>query len=142
MNRVLLALAFLLFSSLILACSPAAGLDPRYIAVSDTDMTWTRAVQWCSDRGGRLPKINGSDSLPGSAVNEAGALTINGIGEVNITDLSITPWEATGLPSYVYWSGTVYADSPNTSWFFGDDDGLFSVYHFDQSGTLRVVCVP
>ena len=147
MNRMFLALglAFLVLSPWLWPAINPAGAAPRYIAVSDEGMTWEEAVQWCSARGGKLPKINGVDSLRRSAMDTKGTVAIDGVGSV-ITGPSAgdftTPWRATGLPGGRYWTGTVVPDVPAFSWYFQSNADSVILYSYAQCNARRAVCVP
>ena len=123
-----------------------ADPSPRYIAVSDAEMTWHQARDWCAARGGRLPLINNAESLGRDVVfGTKGTVTIDGVGRVNVGPIReefTTSWDDTGLPGSYYWTGTVNADSPGLSWHFINDDIYVYVYYYGQGDVLRVVCVP
>jgi len=124
-----------------------AAPSPRYSAVSDTEMTWQDAGDWCAARGGKLPLINGASSLPSPLPTPS--VSIDGVGTIDATGSgsyypSVTPWANTGpLPTgYYYWTGTADTDLPGFSWYFDNLGGDVGVDSSDQSYGGRVVCVP
>ena len=118
-----------------------------FIAKSDSTMNWADAVAWCQQQGGRLPRINNSDSLTWATVGETrGTVTIDGIGLVNTgphlpRDFT-TPWFNTGLPIGAYWTGTVLSGRPADSWLFNVYSGRVYITARHQDIGRRVVCVP
>lgn len=108
------------------AAAKAAG----FIALSESDMTWEQAKAFCSQAGGKLPLIGGSNSLP----NIPKGTPIEGFGAVG------GPWPAS-LPSDGYWTGTEPAAYPGYSWYVIDFGGSVDVFRH-QGFTSRVVCVP
>ena len=83
-----------------------------FIALSDSSMNWTDAVAWCQRQGGRLPRINNSESLPFGNVpivqveRYFDSSSIDGFGN------SHRLWSEVGLPSPAnYWTGTVISSS-------------------------------
>ena len=99
-----------------------------FIALSETHMTWSDAKDFCQQQGGKLPRINGSDSWDGR-----GEFTVDGFGAKG------APWPS-ALPSSVpYWTGTAFNARPVLSWFVHAEGSGIDRYH--QSNTLRVACV-
>ena len=103
----------------------------RFIAISDSRMTWADAKAYCQQKGGRLPLIGGSSSL--SSVPKGAPL--DGFG----TEGGPIP---TGLPGGTYWTGTEGGAGPRYSWFVFEGGGKVGVNSGHQSYGLRVVCVP
>ena len=93
-------------------------------ALSDAPMNWPDAVAFCQQQGGRLPRINNSDSSGGNIVS------IDGIGVRG-------PWPS-GLPRDTYWTGTTSTHNSGYSWTVRPN--------FNQarphSEAYRVVCIP
>jgi len=77
-------------------------LPPGFIAMSERPLNWSDAKAFCQQQGGRLPRINNSDSW-----------SWDGWGEVTIDDFGArgAPWPS-GLPGDRYWTGTEHAVSP------------------------------
>jgi len=86
----------------------AAAPKQAFIAVSDISMNWAAAKAWCEQRGGRLPLINGAVSLTWNQITGPRTALIDGFGQINTGPSSdwTTPWESTGLPLDLFWSGT------------------------------------
>ena len=108
-------------------------LPPGFIAVSDTRMNWYDAKAFCEQQGGRLPRINGTDSWDGK-----GEATIDGFGVMG------APWPS-GLPNGIHWTGTEVTDGPGNSWHVGDRvarGGHVGGSYDCKSIPRRVVCVP
>ena len=164
---VFLGLALLVFSSLALADEPAGQAapkdNPRYIEGSFKHASfpsWRLAAEWCSEQGGRLPKINGADSLPYSAVLGAkGTVRIDGVGEVNTgpnrsrafgePSYFTTPWSDAGLPRPIptrsnFWTGTAVDGSPDTYWAFTGGSGYISIseQRSPSYSSGSAICVP
>jgi putative hemolysin len=137
-----------------------SALGARYVAVSDTEMTWDEAKAWCAARGGRLPLINGASSLSSSdVVSSPGTVSIDGIGPVSMEGTTVdtmtrarprsdftTPWSSTGLPSNRYWTGTEYGSVSGNAWSV-HDTGLNggTIYlggNRKRDHPNRAVCVP
>ena len=123
----------------------ACGSD-SYIAVSDEGMTWQDARDWCAARGGRLPLINNAESLGENVLNRRGTLRIDGVGKVNVGPESrdwTTSWDYRRLPGFIYWTGTVDAVNPGSSWRFSGNGGyVHLISNFPQGYAIQVVCVP
>ena len=107
---------------------------PGFIAMSERPLNWSNAVAYCQQQGGRLPRINGSDSW---AFADHDRIThIDGFGAV------ASPWPS-GLPSAdFFWTGTEVTDDPGDSWIVYDIGGEVSDGFDRQSRVNRVVCVP
>jgi len=84
----------------------ASEVPPGFIAVSESRMNWADATAWCATHGGRLPRINNSDSW-----NYEGKATIEGFGTQG------SPSWPPGLPGGFYWTGTVDTAPPGLSLF-------------------------
>ena len=96
--------------------------------LSDSPMNWSDAKAFCLQKGGRLPRINNSDSWDGK-----GEFTIDGFGTIG------TPWPS-DLPDAHYWTSTEYTANPGLSWVLGG--GSIHVNLSLQSHDYRVICVP
>lgn len=91
---------------------PEVARANGFIALSDSSMNWTDAIAWCQRQGGRLPRINNSESLPFGNVpivqvkRYFESSSIDGFGN------SHRLWSEVGLPSPAnYWTGTVISSS-------------------------------
>ena len=119
-----------------LALPKLAEADPKlkklgFIETSDSLMTWADANAYCDSKGGRLPRINKSNSWNGQ-----GTMTIDGFGTVG------EPWPKE-LPFITYWTGTVNNSSPGTACVVLEDpDGKVEVSNFIHDTTNGVACVP
>jgi len=102
----------------------------EFIAQSESRMNWSDAKAFCQRRGGRLPRINNSDSWAGK-----GKAAIDGFG------VSGASWPS-DLPEANYWMGTDYAGFPGYSWLVYVNDGNVHIFNRRQSYDARVVCVP
>jgi len=92
----------LLLSMCLLPIAPAAvDAKTTIIALSDSRMFWQDAAAYCQERGGRLPRINKSDSWDGSDTAD-----IDAFGAVGDN------WPA-DLPRAFYWTGTKYTANPD-----------------------------
>jgi len=109
---------------------PDQKLPPDFIALSESPMSWSDAKAFCRQQGGRLPRINDSDSWDGR-----GGTTIDGFGAGG------APWSS-GLPGDYYWTGTEFTGNPGNSWLVNDYGGNVGVRYGRQSDLVRVVCVP
>ena len=121
----------------------AALKGSGFIALSDNLMNWADAKAWCQQQGGRLPRINNSDSLASGAIWDSAnnrfvaGIRIDGFGAPG------RPWSEVGLPSAFYWTGTEYSDRPGDSWFVDGVGGdSVDVHNHHQGNAFRVVCVP
>jgi hypothetical protein len=115
------------------AAIAAAPKEGFIIAVSDTAMNWADAKAWCEQQGGRLPRINDSDSW---AWNDRDKITrIEGFGAPGAS------WPSS-LPLGNSWTGTESTGSTGGSWVVGVFDGNVFVNVILQSRSFHVVCVP
>ena len=71
--------------------------EAGFIAMSDKPMNWNDAVAFCKRHGGKLPRINNSNSWDGKNPPAHGIL-IDGFGYGH------RPWSDVGLPSADYWT--------------------------------------
>jgi len=92
-------------------------------------MTWADAKAFCQRQGGRLPRMNNSNSWDGR-----GEATIDGFGAQG------APWPS-ALPNTYYWTGTERTDDPASSWLVNAHDGKVGINISDQFSGHRVVCV-
>jgi hypothetical protein len=113
--------------------------NAEFIAISESDMNYADALAFCKRHGGRLPRINNSDSWDGRNPLFQGIL-IDGFG------YGARPWSEIGLPYTYYWTGTEVSDIPGYSWivhgYGGINESQVGVNNVGQSHTIRVVCVP
>ena len=119
----------------------SAELSPKakeagFIAISESRMDWADAKAFCQQHGGRLPRINNSDSWDRKNPPLRGVL-IDGFG------YGLRPWGEVGLPSDVYWTDTAYSGSQGLAWVVNAAGGGVSANGTDvQRFGSRVVCVP
>jgi len=104
-----------------------------FVALAESPMTWADAKAWCEQQGGRLPRINDSDSW---AWNDRDKITrIEGFGAPGAS------WPSS-LPLGNSWTGTESTGSTGGSWVVGVFDGNVFVNVILQSRSFHVVCVP
>ena len=101
-----------------------------FIAIADSRMGFEDAKDYCQQKGGRLPLINGSKSL---SIVPKGAF-VDGFG----TEGTPSP---TCLPAGTYWTGTEGGAGPRYSWFVYEGGGKVCINSGHQIYSLRVVCV-
>ena len=135
MERIigLLVFAVLLITPSMCTAAEQQKLPAGFIALSESHMPNEDAVAFCKQRGGRLPRINNSDSWDGKGEN----IPIDGFGYVH------RPWSEVGLPVDHYWTSTGHSDHQGQSWFvgaFGGSDVVVNNFH--QRSSSRVACVP
>ena len=122
------------FSFILLGVLPAAAADsPGFIAYSESDMTWDEALAFCQEKGGKLPLINGGNSIDFPRQDAP----IDGVGVVG------GPWP-TDLPKGDYWTGSKDKLNPDHTFSFFNIDGKITVAAFfqEKDSKCRVVCVP
>jgi len=102
----------------------------KFIVQSESRRNWSAAKAFCQQQGGRLPRINDSDSWDGK-----GEFYVDGFGPKG------PPWPS-GLPGDFYWTGTEHTNRPGSSWFIGAYGHGGDVHVSPQSVVHRVVCVP
>lgn len=114
-------------------------LPEGFIALSNRALAPVSAEQFCRDQGGRLPRVNGSDSLPRGDMEKA--TSIEGFGAPG------APWPS-GLPYNRYWTGTEFTGEPAIAgihggfWLIGVQSGVVRLHNEGRSVTYGVVCVP
>ncbi|GHV54844.1 hypothetical protein FACS1894206_08510 [Deltaproteobacteria bacterium] len=101
------------------------GSSPPYLYFSN-------ALAFCAGQGGHLPRIKGAVSRASSEENPHDP--IEGFGRFG------ERWPS-GLPSHIYWTGTVIANEPGLSWIVFNDY-VVSAGGGRQNSGKRVVCVP
>ena len=113
--------------------SSDAALPAEFISLAPKRMNWVDAAAYCRQQGGRLPRINNSDSAAGDEFWE----TIDGFGSQG------APWPQM-LPggAIFYWTGTELADNPGYSFLVGNYGGKVFITCLKQDYMGRVVCVP
>ena len=84
-----------------------------FLALSASNMNWNQAKAFCQQQGGRLPLIEGSESLGGIRPRPGSA--IDGFGKVDAS------WR-TGVPFDRYWTGTVHSSDPHSAWGVHSDN--------------------
>ena len=113
--------------------------EAGFIALSEGNMNYADAVAFCRKHGGRLPRINKSDSWDGNNPSPRGIL-IDGFGYGH------RPRSEVGLPAAsknVYWTGT--SDPHHQGYLWVLVDGYNSVVGFVSGNPKierRVACVP
>ena len=143
----LLILSLCLFLSLPIVADansvPEAARANGFIAMAPSPMNWNDAVAWCKQQGGRLPRINNSDSLADNNIWDSAAnkflpdTRIDGFGKPG------RPWSEVGLATAIYWTGTVRSGIQGGLWIVNGINGrLVDINASHQSFDFRVVCVP
>ena len=125
-------------SAEILRKAKAAGSE--FIAFSESAMNWEAAKAYCRKHGGKLPRINNSNSWDGKNPPARGIL-IDGFGYGD------RPWDEVGvwLPGgNGYWTGTAVTGSKGYWWFVQTGRSTVSVNEDDirRGDGYQVVCVP
>lgn len=118
-----------------------------FIALSDNSMNWTDAAAWCQQQGGRLPRINNSDSLPFGNVPIVQAKHYFDSSSIDGFGSSHRLWSEVGLPTPAsYWTGTAISSShpslDGQMYVVGGVGGVSIYGPDDKSRLYRVVCVP
>ena len=140
----LLVFSLILYLSLPAISSAAAAksrpkLPAGFVALSESNMTLADAKNFCQQHGGRLPRINNSDSWAGKGFPEGENPSIDGFG------VEGARWPS-GLPDGAFWSGTQLTSDPGFMWLINPGDGLVRAdvfYDVDyRSLATGVVCVP
>jgi len=112
---------------------PLAQTGKFFALDSEIRRNWADAKKWCERQGGRLPRINNSNSITGDIPS---GTPIDGFGSVG------APWPS-GLPGGGYWTGTESAGEPGFSWFvFDNSGGKVDGFSLRQRNDGRVACVP
>lgn len=110
-----------------------------FIAYSEKSMTWSEAKAYCARHGGKLPRVNNSDSWDGKSPPARGVI-IDGFGYGG------RPWRDIGVPSdrVVYWTGTVNPlNQYRNPWYVTDHGGYGGVaVDSDSTSFGFVLCVP
>ena len=132
--------SFLVFTFIFSLGFPAAAfaaetLPPGVIAMSGTSrMTWADAKNFCEQKGGRLPLIDGKKSL--DRISKGTPIDFFGV--------TGAPWPA-DMGRFTYWTGTesTHPDSKGEVWrAIPTGDRLLGGNTRAQDDTNRVLCVP
>ena len=95
-------------------------------------MNWSDAKAYCASKGGKLPRIGGSNKLSSAP----SGTPVDGFGSVG------AKWPS-GLPGVAYWTGTEDSGVADDSWGIYGYGGYVDVDTGPrQSTSYRVVCVP
>ena len=143
--RVFLLVSALIFSLGFSAVAFAAEKLPSgFIAKADAKMPWAEAKTFCEQKGGKLPRMDNSDSLP----HDHKVKQVENFGAPD----SKMP---AGLPGGYYWSGTEDSKRPGPdkggptvdertgfAWGIDGRGGYFSVNTYRKNRANAVVCVP
>jgi len=121
------------------ASAGKAELTPKakkagFIALSKGEVYYADREAFCKRHGGKLPRINNSNSWDGKNPPLKGIL-IDGFGYGH------RPWSEVGLPDDVYWVGTAHTANPSDVWVVSNTDGKVDLSIADGIGILAV-CVP
>ena len=109
-----------------------------FIAISESLMNYDDAVAFCRKHGGRLPRINNSDSWDGRDPPPA-----RGIPLIDCFGYWGRLWSevGVGLPHDSYWTGTAITYGQGRSWVVDGYGGVVYAHVYDQRVDARVVCV-
>ena len=126
---------------------PEAASVNGFIALSDSSMNWIDAIAWCQRQGGRLPRINNSDSLPLGNVPIVQVERYFDSSSIDGFGTSHRLWSEVGLPTPAsYWTGTVISSShPSLDgqvYIVGGLGGVSIHGPAHTSSFYRVACVP
>ena len=117
---------------------PTQAAKGSFIAHSESGMNYADAVAFCKEKGGKLPRINNSNSWDGKDPPKKG-IPIDGVGNQSIRGRRV------GLPDARYWTDTAYPRTPGSWWTFDVGKGQSSI-PLDSSlqiiDNIRAVCVP
>ncbi|MDL2291245.1 hypothetical protein LJC09_03990, partial [Desulfovibrio sp. OttesenSCG-928-F20] len=116
-------------------------------------MTWSEAKTYCSNHGGRLPRIQDEELLYDPKSSNVPKMTYPGGLVDGFGELAIDPWPGAPFPIYSYndnfatgfWTGTVRGDSSGYSWYVyrGEHiNGCVTYGYSEQVYSYRVACVP
>lgn len=113
--------------------------EAGFIAYSEKPMTWKEAKAYCARHGGKLPRVNNSDTWDGKNPPARGVI-IDGFGYGGRS------WGDVGVPSGTYWTGTVNPHNLyHNPWYVTDQGGYggIAIYNNDNSTSVHfVLCVP
>ena len=133
-KSVLVVLCCALFLFAAAGISQASdNLPAGFIAVSDSDMTFTEAVAFCKEKGGKLPRINNSNSWDGKNPPEKG-VPVEGFGK------GYGPWPKDLRRDY-YWTGQTAAFENAYHIRSGGGDGFVILGPAQQRNKFRAACV-
>ena len=114
-------------------------LPDGFIALANRLMALPAAQAYCREMGGKLPRLNDTDSLP--RTDEDKVTRIDGFGAPG------APWPS-GLPLDRYWTGTAFTGEPadpgyhSGVWLIGVQSERVIVHNEGKSATYRTICVP
>jgi hypothetical protein len=124
------------------SASAGEGLSERsgvtapvgFISLSEDRMNWADAVAFCKHHGGKLPRINNSDSWDGKNPPQRGIL-IDGFGYGD--------GPGVGLSADEYWTGTDFnPGKPDRMCTVFNCGGEVVIQTEDRRSYRWVVCVP
>ena len=113
-----------------------ASLPAGFIAYSGSEMNYADAVAFCKSHGGRLPRINNSNSWDGKNPPLRGIL-------IDSFGYGGRPWSEVGLPGGTgIWTSTAMTGFPGSSWVVYGGGGDVDVLSVPQTNELCTACVP
>ena len=119
--------------------SAADPLPEGFIALSESKMNWADAKAFCEQQGGRLPLIDGNESLG----EIPSGTTVDGFGIV-VGAANSTRWH-TALPNGFrdsYWTGTARTDT-DRMWTVVHQNSFFSTSPEHPTASSNwAICVP
>jgi hypothetical protein len=116
----------------------AEKLPSGFIAMSDAQMKWADAKNFCAQKGGKLPLVGGNNKLD----KVPKGTSIDGFGAVGDAWPTGLPLGKFGDP-LDYWTGTEDSRDPDTSWrVSATRNKLISVSSYPHFRLFNVLCVP
>jgi hypothetical protein len=119
-----------------------AAKTAGFITISESPVNWNDAKAFCQKAGGRLPRVNNSDSMSWPKKDQI--YSIDGFGATG------RPWLEVGLPYGSYWTATSVRENPDAMmivWGQNHDPKVNVHYKYNATKSsdtqgVEVVCVP
>ena len=122
----------------------AEQLPPGVIAIADKQMNYAAAEAFCQQNGGKLPRINNSDSWNGTQQNSA---SLDGFAKHPKPDGTGIAYPVELQKGKFFWTGTKDAANPNFAWYIqhrSNNSSDMGEVNFDKwiiRGPRDVMCV-
>jgi len=138
MKKILGLFVFATILALPVVAFAADPLPAGFIAVSESKLNWEKANAFCQEKGGRLPLLDGKESLDEAPVKLG--IPVEGFGKAGDS------WPK-GLPAGWYWTGTAVSSAPDKAvWTVGKspsgDSGVGPKGYKNGYDTKGTACVP
>jgi len=119
----------------------AEKVPPGFVAVSDKKMKYPDAEAFCKQKGGKLLRINKSDSWDGKKQKEA---SVDGFARIPNGVATGIAWPAGINGDEAYWTATRDAGNPDFIWYVKkrSTDGEVNFDKVIHRTQLFVICVP